>query len=184
MTVAFDISKSATIPPVRITAAIATAPARPLILTCIGEVEHIEEDPALGTWWQQQSLTLGQCGTPAEAITMASHAAQLETFPHDDGAQEFSGTLVVVLDNEKRLVLAGEISGHEIRWCEPVETDIDARKVVCEASRIRADASYEAGLDNFSTAKTLRHRASVLEGRLVDPLWREEIRLALREIVQ
>ncbi|MFC3058559.1 hypothetical protein [Paenirhodobacter populi] len=184
MTVAFDITKSTAIPPVRVTAAIAAAPAQPLILTCIGEVEHVEKDPVLGTWWQQQTLAMGRCENPAEAIAMATRAAAQGAFPQDDGAQDFSPILVVILDTEKRLVLAGEVSGRDIQWCEPVATDLDVRKVVTEASRIRADASYEAGLDNFRAAKALRHRASVLEGRLVDPLWREEIRLALREIVQ
>lgn len=68
----------------------------------------------------------------------------------------------------------------KLRWCEPVSGNAEARRIVREASRIRAEASYQTSCDNFGAAKDLRHKAGVLEGRLVDPFWRDEVKEAVR----
>lgn len=184
MTVAFDLQKSAALPPVYVGAVAAIPPGQPLTITCAGEVQHVEDDPALGTWWQQQTLTVGHCASIAEAIAFASYAVEHGGVPlGDHEALGFSPRLFVILDRDLRLVLAGEICTSDIRWCAPVASDTEARQVVEFASRIRAEASYEMGWDNYSTAKRLRHEASVLEGRLVDPFWRDEVRRALKETV-
>jgi hypothetical protein len=44
---------------------------------------------------------------------------------------------------------------------------------------MRGEAFFEAGWDNHSTARSLRLRASALEGRLVDAYWRQAARAAL-----
>ncbi|RWR25898.1 hypothetical protein D2T31_21485 [Sinirhodobacter populi] len=84
MTVACDVPKSFPVPPVHTGDAIGTAPAQPLMIICVGEVEYTEDDPALGTWWQQQTLTVGRCASVTEAITFASIAVEREEFPFDD----------------------------------------------------------------------------------------------------
>lgn len=183
MTLAFDPTNTA-FPPRRVSGEIATILAQPLVITCVGEVEYTEDDPALGTWWQQQTVTLGRCASIAEAITFVTLAVASGDFQlDDDEALGISPRLFVILDRDKHLVLAGEVWGSEIRWCDPVSNNTEARQVVEGASRIRADASYEAGWDNHSTAKGLRHKASVLEGRLVDAAWRDEVRRSLKELV-
>lgn len=184
MTTAFDTPTSSATPPVRVGDRIAAAPAHPLTVTCMGEVQYTEDDPALGTWWQQQTLIVGQCGSVAESITFANRAVEGDAFPIDDEeALGFAPMLFIISDRDRRLVLAGEVRASGILWCQPVASDAEARQVVQEASSIRAEASFEAGWDNYSTAKRLRHKASVLEGRLVDPFWRDEVRQALREVV-
>ena len=184
MTVAFDTTTSSATPPVRVRDWTAAAPAHPFIVTCMGEVEYTEDDPALGTWWQQQTLIVGQCGSVGESITFANRSVEGGAFPIDDEeALGFAPMLFIISDRDRPLVLAGEVRASGILWCQPVASDTEARQVVQEASGIRAEASFEAGWDNYSTAKRLRHRASVLEGRLVDPFWREEVRQALREVV-
>ncbi|RWR28777.1 hypothetical protein D2T29_16320 [Sinirhodobacter populi] len=128
MTVACDVPRSFPVPLVHTGDAIGTAPAQPLMITCVGEVEYTEDDPALGTWWQQQTLTVGRCASVTEAITFASIAVEREEFPFDDyEAFGFSPRLFVILDSDKRLVLAGEIWGTDIRWCAPVSADAEAR---------------------------------------------------------
>lgn len=184
MTVAFDIPQSGALPPVHIGRGIGTAPALPLVLTCVGEIEHTEDDPALGTWWQQRTLMICRCRSIADAIAFAGLAAARGDFARDDAGGGFTPQLFVILDSDRRLVLAGEVSCLKICWCEPVSGDTEARGIVREASRIRAEASYETGCDNFGAAKDLRRKAGVLEGRLVDPFWRDEVRRVLREVVQ
>ncbi|MCL4068913.1 hypothetical protein M3484_20340 [Pseudomonas sp. GX19020] len=181
MTVAFNLTEFA-LPPRVVVGDISIARPGPLTVTCIGEVRHMEDDPALGPWWQQKTVTLGRCASIAEAISFISLAVARGDIAMEEGeALDFAPILFVILDRDKRLVLAGEMSGADVEWCDPVASDGEARQVVEAASRIRAEASYEAGWDNFSTAKGLRHKASVLEGRLVDHAWREEVRRILRE---
>lgn len=183
MTLAFDITKSAFVPPIHVGAARSTKPSQPLILTCMGEVEHIEDDPALGIWWQHETRNVARCGSVAEAIASVPLARAAGKFASEVGeAPGFVPRLLVILDQDQRLVLAGELCPAEIRWCAPVTSDAEARQIVLEASRVRAQASYETGCDKFSAAKDLRHQATLLEGRLVDPFWRDEVRCVLKEM--
>jgi hypothetical protein len=69
-------------------------------------------------------------------------------------------------------VLAGAASGHAVAWCHPVSSAAEARGVVTEASQLRAQAGRAAAWGKPDLAKRLRHRADLLDGRLVDPLWR------------
>jgi hypothetical protein len=48
----------------------------------------------------------------------------------------------------------------------------EARAVVIEASQLRAQAGRAADWSEADLARRLRHRADLLDGRLVDPLWR------------
>lgn len=184
MTIAFDIPQFSALPPFHPGRAIGTAPALPLVLTCVGEIEHTEDDPALGTWWQQHTLVVCRCRSIADAIAFAGLAAARGDFAGDNAAGGFTPQFFVILDSDRLLVLAGEVSCLKIRWCEPASDDTEARQIVRKASRIRAEASYETGCDNFGAAKDLRQKAGVLEGRLVDPFWRDEVRRFLRKFVQ
>lgn len=169
------------IPRLPIATSLATAPL-PLVLACIGEVEYSEGDPSFGSCWLQRSLILAECRTLSEAIAIARTrvmAGDFETGSND--APGFSPNIFTILDRDQCLALAGEARSGDIRWCDPVASDAEARMVVIQASRLRAEASFEAGADNHSAARNLRFRASVLEGRLVDPFWRAAARQALRE---
>lgn len=180
MTLAFDIAKSVTVPPILVTGRVELAQMRPIAITCIGEVQRSEDDPVLGTWWQQEIRTLGRCSSLGEAIILASDLAQGCGHLHDAAdVSGFSLRLLVIFDGDACLVLAGEIQDASIKWCQPVADQAEARKVVEAASRMRAEASGQTSQDNFSAARELRHQASLLEGRLVDPFWREDVRRLL-----
>jgi hypothetical protein len=80
--------------------------------------------------------------------------------------------LLAILDRDARLVLAGATSDHAFAWCHPVTSTAEARGVVTEASQLRAQAGRAAACGEPDLAQRLRHRADLLDGRLVDPLWR------------
>lgn len=180
MSLVFDITKSVTAPPSLVTGRAELAQMQPFTITCIGEVQRSEDDPALGTWWQQETQTLGRCSSLGEAVILANDLAQRGGHLHVAAdASGFSPRLLVILDGDACLVLAGEIQGASVDWCQPVADRAEARKVVEAASCMRAEASDQTIRDNFSAARELRHQASLLEGRLVDPFWREDVRRLL-----
>jgi hypothetical protein len=80
--------------------------------------------------------------------------------------------LLAILHRDERLVLAGAASDHAVAWCHPVTSAAEARDVVTEASQLRAQAGRAAGWGEPGLAQRLRHRADLLDARLVDPLWR------------
>ena len=69
-------------------------------------------------------------------------------------------------------MLAGVASDGAVAWCHPVTSAVEARGMVTEASQLRAQAGRAAAWGEPGLAQQLRHRADLLDGRLVDPLWR------------
>jgi hypothetical protein len=110
-------------------------------------------------------LVLARFGTLAEAMQGAiDHAEGIDP----DTAPQ----LLAILDSDERLVLAGSASDHAVTWCHPVTSAAEARGVVTEASQLRAQAGCVSAWGEPDLAQRLRHRADLLDGRLVDPLWR------------
>lgn len=110
-------------------------------------------------------LVLARFATLAEAM----HGA----INHAEGiAPDAAPQLLAILDRDERLVLAGVASDHAVAWCHPVTSAAEARGVVTEASQLRAQAGRAATWGEPDLAARLRHRADLLDGRLVDPLWR------------
>jgi hypothetical protein len=110
-------------------------------------------------------LVLARFATLAEAMQGAiDHAEGIApgALPH----------LLAILDRDARLVLAGAASDSAVAWCHPVTSAAQARGVVTEASQLRAQADRAAGWGEPDLAQRLRHRADLLDARLVDPLWR------------
>jgi hypothetical protein len=92
---------------------------------------------------------------------------------HAEGiAPDASPQFLAILDRDARLVLAGAASDHAVTWCHPVTSAAEARGVVTEASQLRAQAGRAAAWGEADLAVRLRLRADLLDGRLVDPLWR------------
>ncbi len=92
---------------------------------------------------------------------------------HAEGiAPDAPPQLLAILDREERLVLAGAASDHAVAWCHPVTSAAEARGVVTEASQLRAQAGRAATWGETDLAQRLRHRADLLDARLVEPLWR------------
>ena len=110
-------------------------------------------------------LVLARFATLADAMQGAiDHAEGMDP---DTAAQ-----LLAILDRDERLVLAGAASDHTVAWCHPVTSAAEARGVVTEASQLRAQAGRATAWGEPDLAQQLRHRADLLDGRLVDPLWR------------
>ncbi len=110
-------------------------------------------------------LVLARFATLAEAM--------LGAIDHAEGtAPDAAPQLLAILDRDARLVLAGAASDHAIAWCHPVTSAAEARGVVTEASQLRAQAGRASAWGEPNLAQRLRHRADLLDARLVDPLWR------------
>lgn len=108
---------------------------------------------------------LGRFATLGEAMRGAiSHA--------EDIAPDAVPQLLAILDREERLVLAGAACDGTVAWCHPVISAVESRVVVTEASQLRAQAGRAADWQEPDLARRLRHRADLLDARLVDPLWR------------
>jgi hypothetical protein len=110
-------------------------------------------------------LVLARFATLAEAM--------LGAIDHAEGiAPHAAPQLLAILDRDWRLVSAGAAGDHAVIWCQPVSSAAEARGVVTEASQLRAQAGRAAAWGEADLAVRLRHRADLLDGRLVDPLWR------------
>jgi hypothetical protein len=110
-------------------------------------------------------LVLSRFSTLADAMQGA--------IDHAEGiAPEAAPQLLAILDHDERLVLAGAASDHAVAWCHPVTSAVEARGVVTEASQLRAQAGRVSAWGEPDLAQRLRHRADLLDARLVDPLWR------------
>ena len=110
-------------------------------------------------------LVLSRFATLAEAMQGA--------IDHAEGmAPDTAPQLLAILDRDERLVLAGAASDHAVAWCHPVSSAAVARAVVTDASQLRAQAGRAAAWGEPDLAQRLRHRADLLDARLVDPLWR------------
>ena len=99
--------------------------------------------------------------------------AMLGAIDHAEGmATHTPPQFLAIFDRDERLVLAGAASDCAVAWCHPVMSAIEARGVVTEASHLRAQAGRAAVWGEPDLAQGLRHRADLLDARLVDPLWR------------
>lgn len=164
-------------PPVR------GAPARRVSqfsVCCKGQAKYPEDDPIYGTFSMENVVDLGAFDSLDQAIAVIEvRTARDDIEAASEDAMSFSPRLFKISDDNGRLVLAGEVHGDTVSWCIPVVSDEEEEQLSAKIEALHAEASFELGWDNFSTAKRLRFQASVLEGRLVDPLWRNAARAAL-----
>ena len=150
----------------------------PLHVSCAGEARYA--DPDLDRWSYERSVDLGTCASLTEAMDFASRRIDCDDITLGlDEALRFAPHLIAILDAEHGLVLAGEARSGRIAWCSPVASDAEARAVVTEACRLRAEAQRHLDLGAHGKAGRLRRKAALLEGRLVDPFWRDAAQLAL-----
>ena len=110
-------------------------------------------------------LTGEVAGLPAAAVAAAGLAVGL--LASGAGVDREAG-----LAGPTGCGLAGAARDHAVAWCHPVMSAAEARGVVTEASQLRAQAGRAAACGEPDLAQRLRHRADLLDGRLVDPLWR------------
>ena len=97
-----------------------------------------------------------------------------------DETLRFRPRVITIQDTDLGLVLAGEVRAGIVLWQQPVASDAEARRIVAEASRLRGLAFAASGRGDHRAVREHRHRASLLEARLVDPWWRETAAELLR----
>lgn len=132
------------------------------------------DEPALDQMCINREVDLGTCGDLAAAMTAAHNATASSLIAAGrDAALRLVPQFVTILDAEHRLVLAGDVQAGQIRWCVPVSSDAEARRVVSEACELRAKARAATDADDPASAAALLTCAQALEGRLVDPFWRD-----------
>jgi hypothetical protein len=132
------------------------------------------DDPALDQLCINREVDLGTCGDLAAAMSVARKAvASGHVDAGRDTALRLVPQFVTILDAQHGLALAGEVQAGRVRWYDPVDSDAEARRVVNEACRLRAKARAATDADDPASAALLLTRAQVLEGRLVDPFWRD-----------
>ena len=90
----------------------------------------------------------------------------------EENGPDAAPQLLAILDCDQRLVLAGAASHGAVAWCHPVANALEARAIVTEAVQLRAQAGRATDWHEPELAQRLRHRADLLDARLVDPLWR------------
>ena len=132
------------------------------------------DDPALDQLYFDRDVEIGTCGDLAAAMTLARNAvASGHIDAGRDAALRLVPQFVTILDAEHGLVLAGEVQMGGIQWCTPVDSDAEARRVVNEACGLRARARAATDAEDPAPAAALLTCAQALEGRLVDPFWRD-----------
>ena len=131
------------------------------------------DDPALDQLRFEREVDLGTCGDLGAAMTAARTAVASGLIAAGrDAALRLMPQFITILDAEHCLVLAGDVQAGLIRWCAPVDSDAEARRVVTDACGLRAAARAATDVGD-PTATALLTRARSLEGRLVDRFWRD-----------
>ena len=149
----------------------------PLRISCIGTASY-DDMEAYGF---DQIVAIGECPSPEEAMSVASRRiAGGDVRVGTDDMLRFRPRMIVIQDCDQGLVLAGTIRAGIILWQQPVASDAEARQIVTEASKLRGAAFAAAGRGENGPARDYRYRASQLEARLVDALWRETAAELLR----
>lgn len=144
----------------------------PLRVSCQCRVHW--DDPALDQLCFEREVDFGTFGDVVAAMAKAatSVAPGLIAAARDPDLR-LVPQFVTILDAEHGLVLAGEVRAGVIRWCAPVASDAEARRVVGEACHLRADARAAMDAGHPAAAEALLAQARALECRLVDPFWRD-----------
>jgi hypothetical protein len=149
----------------------------PLRISCIGTAscDGMEADGF------DHIVVIGECPSPEEAMSVASsRIAGGDVRVGTDDMLRLRPRIVVIQDCDQGLVIAGTIRAGLILWQQPVASASEARQIVAEASKLRGAAFAAAGRGEHGPARDYRYRASQLEARLVDALWRETAAELLR----
>lgn len=140
------------------------------------------DDPALDQLRFERDMDLGTFGDLASAMAKAAISVAPGVIAADrDPDLRLVPQFVTVLDADHCLALAGAVQAGVIAWCAPVSSDAEARHVVSEACRLRSEAREAVDAGNPTGADALILRARALEGRLVDPFWRDLARSLARQ---
>lgn len=132
------------------------------------------DDPALDQLRFEREVDLGTYGDLSAAMFVARTAVTPGLIAAGrDAALRLAPQFIAILDAEHCLVLAGDVEAGMIRWCAPVDSDAEARRAVSDACGLRAEARAATDVGDPASAAALLTHARSLEGRLVEPFWRD-----------
>lgn len=142
------------------------------------EIDLLDNDQ-VSTYSRSCSHFVGGAPTVSEAVELAnqflkqhSHDNALDAIagkyicPEEDCLEWSSAQSVRVYDREHRLVVGGTVAGSTITWVKPAISISEMAEVEAEIAALLSEASFEAGWDNYSTAKGLRRSAEKLRWKL------------------
>lgn len=80
--------------------------------------------------------------------------------PEEDCLEWSSAGCIRICDRDDRLIMGGKPTGTKVSWVKPVTTLSEIAEVRAEMDALLSEASFEAGWDNFSTARRMRRQAA------------------------
>jgi len=161
--------------------------ARQFSVVVAGTTTYPEDDLNCGTYTREETYSVCTGATLSEVITQITEISQRRAWAfrdeekdyydaelgHDCGPVSFFAQSVCISDRLGRKVLGGCIRNGKIFWIIPVKDNAAAAKLHQQCNALLAEAAFESGWDNFSTAKTLRREARQLLLADVAPFWRQ-----------
>lgn len=148
-------------------------------IICYGQTELLEDNPIDGTYWAHSSIQITGAHQLTDAMLLAERYASERRSFQPEGAIRFLPDRVLIRDPRNWLVIGGRFTGERIEWLAPVTSHDEASRMRLEIQRLRNEAGFERGWDNYSTADALESRADILELHLVDPTWHASATLAV-----
>lgn len=160
--------------------------ARQFSVIVLGTTEYPEDDPTYGTYTRDESFSVCIGATLTDVINETNDINHCDAWSfrdddkdyydsdlgHDCGPISFSAHFVVIYDRYHRKVIGGRVSQKGILWTEPVKSEIEAIALRQRRDELYSEAAFEAGWDNFSTARNLRREATALLLADVASCWR------------
>lgn len=141
------------------------------------------EDSGHGTWWSDTRLDFGHAGLITEAIDLTEQRLQdpLSWYRdrHDTDVLDLCVSQVSIYDRSGRLVLSGTPAARQVRWSAPCTSREEIETTRAAVVLLRNEAAIESSWDNYETARQLRRKASLLESKLIDPVWAPHVSTAL-----
>lgn len=147
----------------------------------IGMTEYPEDDPIYGTYYREEILIVCESSTISGAVKKLARLLETCEWPvrdedddyydsdlgRDCGPLSFSPRFAEVYDRNNRRVLCGDFS-NGLTWFRPLTTQQDIATLRAKQRSLCEEAAFEAGWDNYSTARDLRAQATRLEMYLTD----------------
>ncbi len=122
---------------------------------------HEDDEPGED---QVYNTLILEAATISDAVALATKAAQWS----NDQYVAISDTQAKY--NSSVVVIRGHVGAEEIKWVKPFD-ESERSSARAKADKLYADASYESGWDNFSTARHQRNDAQKLLMGKVCPVW-------------
>ncbi|PHM27826.1 hypothetical protein [Xenorhabdus innexi] len=165
---------------------------RQITVLVSGDAEYPDDDPNYGTYYSEKTLFVCSAPMLTDAVQQLKSTIDKNSwvfrdegvdyydpdFGRDMGPMSFIPRAVMIYDRYHRRLLGGRIaSASGITWARPVTRKDELIALEKERERLNDKGSYESCWDNYSTAKYLWEKASLLSLHVIESnyLIREEM---------